>query len=653
VATSGDFRPEDVRVYFEYFDRTDNQDDQAYVAQMMLDQLIEQPDWVLPYLPKVVSKLAMVPGATNKSVQALKCCTSNVSDVVEALTEVLQAARLAQRTDPKVNKEGTDGRVLADLIAIVQFGNFTELVNSVSRMSLEDCDPAVLKAFLHEVFRSWEEALAANDNNAKGYFSCALSAWVKLLRQGQYDTWVKEIALLEKRTLDVGNVESWGQLTQALAGHAPDMGLSPDEWDQMLGVLRSLFIRLLDGPLRVNAEAAEKKVPQDDSFQKENAARERVRNDLILTHWVELLSHGCPEDESKELFQRCHEKSKVILAERLIDAWWNRNKQEQSRESKAAAFQQERPDGGWKHTGGKPISQISVGSIVSGNVTNSSKEFGVYVNFGCEKDGKLSVPQSDWKKYRVGDRVERMVVHKVNVERKFVDLLVVGSKGQTIGLAAAKQVAERALRWISSSAELRVTFRTTIQKLWAKLVTADPPEKWESNLALLGESPNAKQSVELVGQVLNLGPELDLLRAALTWLSRMSPADAVRLWPKLLKTDTAHVNSEDVIALLKLCESHVLELPKFSQVVSKAMREDATEALSSSKLPEARLAAIHVLREKHKSGAPPAGLNALCYDPVTVVRAAARDQWVALGGKDEGWKKKKSEEEQEEEDDDE
>ena len=59
---------------------------------------------------------------------------------------------------------------------------------------------------------------------------------------------------------------------------------------------------------------------------------------------------------------------------------------------------------------------MQVGSIVSGNVTNSSKEFGVYVNFGCEKDGRLSVPQSEWKKYRVNDRVERMVVHKVNKE---------------------------------------------------------------------------------------------------------------------------------------------------------------------------------------------------------------------------------------------
>ncbi|CAE7497615.1 unnamed protein product [Symbiodinium natans] len=657
VATSGEFRPEDVRFYFDYFDRTDNQDDQAYVAQIMLDQLIEQPEWVLPYLPKVVSKLAMVPGATNKSVQALKSCTSNVTDVVEALTHVVQASRLASRTDPKHNKEGTDGRVLADLISMISFGQFTELVNAVARMSLEDCDSATLKTFLKEVFHRWEEAVAGKDSNANGYFSCALSAWVKLLRSGEYNTWVTELADVEKRTAEKGNVDSWRQLAQAVAGHAPDIGLSPDEWDQMLQVLRSFFVRVLEGPLRVNREAAEKKIPTDDTFKKDNEARDKVRNDLIETHWTGLLSHGCTEDESNELFKRCPESLKMSVASNLVEAWHKRHTEDATRESKAAAFQQERPDGGWKHTGGKPISSVTVGSIVSGNVTNSSKEFGVYVNFGCEKDGRLSVPQADWKKYRVGDRVERMVVHKVKVERKFVDLLVVGSKGQSIGLAASKQVAERALKWIASSPELRSTFCTTIQKLWAKIVTADSADKWEASLQLLVEAPTAKQSVDLVNRVIEQKPTTDLMRVALNWLSRISAADAVRLWPKLLHNDgQTWVNTDDVTALLKLCETNGLELPKFSQVICKAMREPATEALSKSQLPEARLAAIHILREQHnqKSGAPPAGINALCYDPVHVVRAAARDQWVALGGKDEGWKKKKTDEEKEgEEEDDE
>lgn len=86
---------------------------------------------------------------------------------------------------------------------------------------------------------------------------------------------------METRLLLEGNVSNLKQLAQALASYAPDIGLSPDvprafglsplgveEWDQMLVVLRELFLRLLDGPLEVNAEAAENKKPADESFKK-------------------------------------------------------------------------------------------------------------------------------------------------------------------------------------------------------------------------------------------------------------------------------------------------------------------------------------------------------------------------------------------------
>ena len=45
---------------------------------------------------------------------SLSCHTawSEVSDVVEALTTILQCVRLATRTDPKMNKEGTDGHLV-------------------------------------------------------------------------------------------------------------------------------------------------------------------------------------------------------------------------------------------------------------------------------------------------------------------------------------------------------------------------------------------------------------------------------------------------------------------------------------------------------------------------------------------------------------
>lgn len=652
VATSSEFKPEDVRIYFEYFDRTDGADDQAHVAQILLDQLIDQPDWVLPYLPKVVSKLALVPGATQKSVQALKTCTSNVSDVVEALTTILQCVRLATRTDPKMNKEGTDGRVLADLLNLHCFSNFSDMVNCVGRMAIDECEPTVLKTFLSEVMRRWHEDAASGNSSAKACLTCALNIWVKLLRPGQQDTWVKEISAMENRLLSEGNVSNLGQFAQALASYAPDMGLSPDEWDQMLSTLRQLYVRLLDGPLQVNTDAAENKAPADDSFKKENQSRDSVRLDLMVDHWAKLLARGCSEQESNELFKRCPEKWKVKLAQNLIDSWWSRHQEESDRESKQAAFQQERPDGGWQHQGGKKVSEITVGSIVSGTVTNSSNTFGVYVNFGCEKDGKLSVPTSDWKKFRVGDKVDRMVVNKVNVDRKFVDLLVVGSKGQSIGLEASKQVAQRALRWISLSPELRSTFMVTLQKMLAKLIVAGTSEEFEPSLNLLGQALDAKESMRLVQLILEEKPTTALIKVTLTWLSRSSPDEAVRLWPKLISSRGKEVQSSDFQTLLSLCEQHNLELPKFAQAVSKAMPSEALASLCASKLPEARLAAIHVLREQHKSGAPPEALKALCNDPVSVVKAAARDHWAALGGKDEGWQKKKEVQDDEEEDED-
>lgn len=652
VATSSEFKPEDVRIYFEYFDRTDNPDDQAHVAQILLDQLLEQPEWVLPYLPKVVSKLALVPGATQKSVSALKTCTSNVSDVVEALTTIIICCRLATRTDPKLNKEGTDGRVLADLINLHSFSNFSDIVNCVGRMAVDECEPQTLKAFLAEVMRRWREDASSGNSSARACLTCALTVWVKLLRPGQQDTWVKEISAMEERLMTEGNFSNLDQFAQALAGYVPGIGLSPDEWDQMLAVLRGLFVRLLDGPFLVNTEAAEDKKPSDETFKKENQSRETCRLDLMVDYWTKLLSHGCSEQESNELFSRCPEKWKVRLAQSLINSWWNRHQEDSARESKQAAFQQERPDGGWQHKGGKKVSDIQVGSIVSGVVTNSSNTFGVYVNFGCEKDGKLSVPTSDWKKYRVGDKVERMVVNKVNVDRKFVDLLVVGSKGQSIGLEASKQVAKRALKWISSNSELRSTFMVTLQKMLAKVIVAGSSEEFEANLTLLGPALDAKESVGLVQLVLDEKPTAALVRTVLLWLSRSSPDDAVRLWPKLIACAGKEVQSSDFQTVLSLCEKHNLELPKFTQAVSKAMLREALSSLCASTLAEARLAAIHVLREQYKSGTPPEDLRKLCMDTVPVVKAAARDHWVALGGKDEGWQKKKEAQDDEDDDDD-
>lgn len=41
----------------------------------------------------------------------------------------------------------------------------------------------------------------------------------------------------------------------------------------------------------------------------------------------------------------------------------------------------------------------------------------------------------------------------------------------------------------------------------------------------------------------------------------------------------------------------------------------------------------HVPSKCSPGGAPPEALKALCNDPVSVVKAAARDHWAALGGR--------------------
>eukprot|EP00930_Biecheleria_cincta_P001746 TRINITY_DN102849_c0_g1_i1.p1 TRINITY_DN102849_c0_g1~~TRINITY_DN102849_c0_g1_i1.p1 ORF type:complete len:2224 (+),score=519.81 TRINITY_DN102849_c0_g1_i1:62-6733(+) len=655
VATSPEFVPDDVREFFGYFDQADKQDDQAYVADSLLTELIEQQEWVLPFLPKVVSKLSLLPGATNKAVQALQNCKTNVTDVVTALTEVMKAARLSMRAEPKNNKEGTEGRVLADLSSFMSFSSVSSLASTVATKQLDECDKSHLVAFVEELMRRWQDLLAAKDeNSAKSLLSCTLTVWVKLLQPGNKDSWAATVKNMEDRLMRDGTDASLGVMCVALTNHAPCMGLGPDEWDALVEMLRQFFVRLLDGPFAVSQDAAKKTCPSDSEFNKTNERRATLRQDLLLNQWASLLSHGCSEKESEELFQRCPEMSKVQLAVNLVETWQKQAVEEKSA-GQVSAFQQEKPSEGWAHQGGTPVSQIKPGAHVSGVITNSSNTFGVYVNFGCVKDGKLAVPTADWKKYRVGDRLENLMVNKVNVDKGFIDLLVVGSKGQTVGVEAAKIVAKRALKWISSSPLLRENNMDTLMTQWAKLVVEGAPEEFDASLELLGIPLPPKETVSVAEKLLAKKPDVALSRHVLQWLSKKNPAEAVRLWPQLLeqtkKDAKVVVLPEDMKSLLELCAAHNVELPKIPQVLAKALSPDVLDMLCNSELPEARLASVQALREQHRSGKPPKELKALCVDSCSIVRSAGRDLWSALGGKDEAWQKKKEVEEGEEEED--
>ncbi|CAE8633452.1 unnamed protein product, partial [Polarella glacialis] len=412
-------------------------------------------------------------------------------------------------------KECSDGKLLSDLSGLMAFSSINSLASHVARMQLMECEPEVLQ--------------------------------VKLLRPGQ----VQQMeARLQASKLSAQNL---GAMAQALTLHSvPSLGLAScsEEWNQILKVLRS-FLRLLGGPLAVyESESALQKAntscPADASFVKENEARRKVKEELLLKHWVGLLAHGCLEVESQQLFASCPEKCRLQLATALVEAAVRSVQDTQAVEEKNRASrsaQQERPEDGWHHSDGVPVAQIKAGNQAS-----------------CEKDGKLGVPVADWKKFRVG-----MIVNSVNVAKKFVELLLVGAAGSVGAAAASKEVARRALRWLASPAELRDVHLSTLTKLWAMVIALESTgEAFDSSLELLGAPlPPVRDLVQLVEQVLGHAPQKPLARTALQWLVKQSPVEAVRLWPALLTPNKGSEKVElvDVRQLLELCAAHGLEFP--------------------------------------------------------------------------------------------
>jgi transcriptional accessory protein Tex/SPT6 len=75
----------------------------------------------------------------------------------------------------------------------------------------------------------------------------------------------------------------------------------------------------------------------------------------------------------------------------------------------------------WGHDGGMPLEELEVGTEVSGVVTNRGS-FGVFLDFGAVKDGKLRLKKDEWKKFRKGDEVESMVIENVDIDAEQVVL---------------------------------------------------------------------------------------------------------------------------------------------------------------------------------------------------------------------------------------
>jgi len=69
----------------------------------------------------------------------------------------------------------------------------------------------------------------------------------------------------------------------------------------------------------------------------------------------------------------------------------------------------------WAHPQGTLLEELEVGSACNGVVTNRGS-FGVFLDIGAVKDGKLRLQRDDWKKFMKGDEVEDMIIESVDVE---------------------------------------------------------------------------------------------------------------------------------------------------------------------------------------------------------------------------------------------
>lgn len=89
----------------------------------------------------------------------------------------------------------------------------------------------------------------------------------------------------------------------------------------------------------------------------------------------------------------------------------------------------------WGHPEGTPLEELEVGSACNGVVTNRGA-FGVFLNIGAVKDGKLRLERDDWKKFMKGDEVEDMVIESVDIESEQILLCLTYELGDAPDLDA-------------------------------------------------------------------------------------------------------------------------------------------------------------------------------------------------------------------------
>lgn len=77
----------------------------------------------------------------------------------------------------------------------------------------------------------------------------------------------------------------------------------------------------------------------------------------------------------------------------------------------------------WTHPEGCAILDLEVGTEVDGVVTNTG-QFGVFLDIGAVKDGKLQVQRRDGRRFRRGERVVGLVIEHIDADTEQITLVL-------------------------------------------------------------------------------------------------------------------------------------------------------------------------------------------------------------------------------------
>lgn len=330
VATSPptDWQPEDVRDFFRFLDMPEREDVHLHVAELLLEQLIASPRWWLPFLPEVVLKLVVLPGATYNAVAALKAATEFATEVVGALTQVVKEARLAVRAQSVAQQSdcGSEAVAIRELAGYYLHSfSFSTILDAVKEKQLEQCDAGVLLGFVRQVLQRREDLPVLENRSSNrpdewtSATTSALEIWARLLRPGEASAaWADVLASMQAEVARHERMDDFDILANVVSSRIVRLQLGLEERSRMNAEACSLFERLLDNHLRVDTLDAGSSA--DLAYRKKCDEMQRVAERLVLFHWSQMLSYGCSEADAGRLFARCPSGKRAELASALVGA---------------------------------------------------------------------------------------------------------------------------------------------------------------------------------------------------------------------------------------------------------------------------------------------------------------------------------------------